>query len=339
MSQRSREDRSAHRCLWTAVRARAGSRAPCDTMLDLLAAARQPFTSADARALGVEPNQLARLVRSGGIRRVAHGAFVVADLWAEATPEQRHLLMSRAVARRFRSVALSHGSAAVAHRLPLYRVDLGLVHVTRTGHAARCGRVGRHPPIQIHPPLPPEAYTSVDGIAVCTEAAAVLQIADWHGVEPGMVAAEAALHRGSIAASELGRAREVVRLGRGRRRADTVLRLAGAASESPGETLTRLLLIALDVGEIRQQVSIALPGGGTARVDFLLPDLGVVVEFDGRVKYEGADGRDALVREKRREDGIRATGRGVVRLTWPDLSRPRHVRRLLQRGAAVAAAS
>ena len=33
-------------------------------------------------------------------------------------------------------------------------------------------------------------------------------------------------------------------------------------------------------------------------------------------------GRDALVREKRREDGPRATGHEGVRLTWPDLRRP-----------------
>ena len=90
-----------------------------------------------------------------------------------------------------------------------------------------------------------------------------------------------------------------------------VLRLAGAASESPGETLTRLVLLALNVGEVVQQAHIPLVGGGSARVDFLLPDSGLVVEFDGIVKYGGADGREALVREKRREDAIRAAGHPV----------------------------
>jgi very-short-patch-repair endonuclease len=62
-----------------------------------------------------------------------------------------------------------------------------------------------------------------------------------------------------------------------------------------------------------------------ARVDFLLPELGVVVEFEGARKDEGADGRDALVREKRLEDALRALDYRVVRLTWADLHHPERV--------------
>ena len=105
--------------------------------------------------------------------------------------------------------------------------------------------------------------------------------------------------------------------------------LAGTCSESPGETLTRLLLRALGLHEPQQQVELGLPGGGLARVDFLLVELGMIVEFDHAVTYGGVHGRDALVREKRREDGPRATGHEGVRLTWPDLRRPRHVHALL----------
>ena len=82
-------------------------------MLDLLAAARQPFTSAEARALGVERNALTQLLRAGSICRIGHGAFVATEVWAGATPERRHLLVSRAVVRRYRAVALSHVSAVV----------------------------------------------------------------------------------------------------------------------------------------------------------------------------------------------------------------------------------
>jgi very-short-patch-repair endonuclease len=162
----------------------------------------------------------------------------------------------------------------------------------------------------------------------------VLQLADWHGVEAGMVAAEAGLHQGSITKTGLQLARRSVRLGRGRANADLVLQLASDRSESPGETLTRLLLRSLQLPVAQQQVRIPLPWGGVARVDFLLPDLGVVVEFDGAVKYEGAQGRSALVREKRREDGIRAAGYPVVRLTWPDLGRPARVHEMLLRAAS-----
>jgi hypothetical protein len=52
------------------------------------------------------------------------------------------------------------------------------------------------------------------------------------------------------------------------------------------------------------------------------------------VKYAGADGREALVREKRREDALRALGFRVVRLTWADLRRPERILAMLRRAAA-----
>ncbi len=60
------------------------------------------------------------------------------------------------------------------------------------------------------------------------------------------------------------------------------------------------------------------------RVDFLVAGR-VVVEFDGAVKYAGAEGRDGLIAEKRREDRLRALGYEVVRLTWDDLAHPERV--------------
>ena len=90
--------------------------------------------------------------------------------------------------------------------------------------------------------------------------------------------------------------------------------------------------------EAEQQVVIRDHDGRfVARVDFLLPALRVVVEFDGAVKYEGADGRNALIREKRREDALRALGYRVVRLTWSDLRRPERVLAALGLGARTSA--
>lgn len=106
-----------------------------------------------------------------------------------------------------------------------------------------------------------------------------------------------------------------------RDRAEVLTAWADAASESVGETRTRLML--LDQGfEVRSQVDISDEGGSlVGRVDFLVGGR-VVVEFDGAVKYDGADGRAALVAEKRREDALRALGYAVVRLGWADLERP-----------------
>ena len=91
----------------------------------------------------------------------------------------------------------------------------------------------------------------------------------------------------------------------------------------------RLLLV--DLGhDVRSQVRIPDTTGAVfARVD-LLVGTWVVVEFDGLVKYEGAEGRAALAAEKAREDRLRAMGYEVVRLTWADLARPHRVQALVR---------
>lgn len=68
-------------------------------------------------------------------------------------------------------------------------------------------------------------------------------------------------------------------------------------------------------------------GNFVGRVDFFLPDLGVVVEFDGASKYAMAaeGGQAALMAEKDRENAIRRLGYGIVRVTWKDLRNPQTI--------------
>ena len=66
---------------------------------------------------------------------------------------------------------------------------------------------------------------------------------------------------------------------------------------------------------------------GLMRVDFLWRTERIVLEFDGRVKYEAgsagtSSASDVVWREKLREDRIRRMGFGVVRVVWADLMRP-----------------
>ena len=69
-------------------------------------------------------------------------------------------------------------------------------------------------------------------------------------------------------------------------------------------------------------------GEVVAVVDFAWPELGLFLEFDGKIKYEkllkdGESASDVVVREKRREDLIRElTGWRCIRLVWADLERP-----------------
>ena len=69
----------------------------------------------------------------------------------------------------------------------------------------------------------------------------------------------------------------------------------------------------------------SLDGRFIARVDFLWPELGIVGEAAGRVKYGGLPGqstklsRDPLWFEKRREDDLRQGGLEVIRWGTVDL--------------------
>ncbi|WP_372430402.1 hypothetical protein [Janibacter melonis] len=89
-----------------------------------------------------------------------------------------------------------------------------------------------------------------------------------------------------------------------------MLAWADGRHETPGETRTGVCLHRLGLA-YTPQVWI-----GQDRVDALLDDEPVVVEFDGALKYMD---QDALVAEKIREDRIRSRGYGFVRLMWADL--------------------
>lgn len=69
------------------------------------------------------------------------------------------------------------------------------------------------------------------------------------------------------------------------------------------------------------------------RVDFWWPDLHLVGEFDGRLKYRaelgGARAKDTVWREKLREDALRALGLRIVRWTWDDALHPARLVRIL----------
>lgn len=60
-------------------------------------------------------------------------------------------------------------------------------------------------------------------------------------------------------------------------------------------------------------------GRAFAHADLRVRGSRALLEFDGGIKYEGAQGRQALVAEKNREDSIRRQGWGLDRVVWPDL--------------------
>jgi len=297
------------------------------------------FSTQDARTAAVGRNELRSLIRAGDAIRVGPRAHVLGSAMAKATtPEAIHRLETLAVLRSFDNrVAASHHSALALHRLPFWQVRTETIHVCRvTGRSSRVrGRLHIHES-QTHAPL---LVSKLHGELTTCAGLAAIGTAMEDGVEAGVVAMDAALHRGLTTTDELEALVALMRSTPDVTRARQALTHADGRAESPGETLTRLILTAMPgLPPITPQ----LPFEDAYGRVWAMADFGVgphlVVEFDGLKKYRAAEGRnprqveEIVVAEKRREDRIRAERRVVVRLVWADAMQPGRVRALVRGG-------
>lgn len=144
-------------------------------------------------------------------------------------------------------------------------------------------------------------------------ALAVIGTAMACGIESGVVAADAALSTAKTTPEEL--AHWIERLSRRPQveRARQVIRLADARSESPRRVTNARHPHRTRIHRHRATGARVTDARGriVARVDLMVRGV-LVVEFDGGVKYEGAQGREALVAEKKREDLLRQLGYGIA---------------------------
>ncbi|MDV3221074.1 type IV toxin-antitoxin system AbiEi family antitoxin domain-containing protein [Intrasporangium sp.] len=294
-----------------------------DTRLQALAGSQNgTFCATEALAAGVSAVELHRAVRAGDLIRVRRQAYVSAQVWQGADDAERYRLTCLAVARTRPGDALSHHAAIAVHGLPLWGYDAGRVDFAASvRQGVRRGRIWLHPGERVE-------TAEVGGLRVVSPARAIVRAALTMGRDCAVVAGDAGLHRGLVTAEELRAevARVTPHQGRGRALA-AVLRMDGRA-ESVGESRTRLVVDALGLAHESQVVLRDAAGRFVARVDLLVE--GVVVEFDGKVKYGrsrdqedvATDAGETLWLEKRREDGIRRLGHPVERVVWEDLARP-----------------
>jgi very-short-patch-repair endonuclease len=128
--------------------------------------------------------------------------------------------------------------------------------------------------------------------------------------ESALVSADAALASGATTQGDLDRALADAAGMRGIRELRRVLSWTDPLRESPGESRLAYSLHRLGYA-FTAQVWI-----GQDRVDALLDDAPVVLEFDGALKYAS---QSDLVHEKWREDRIRAQGYEFVRRGWSNV--------------------
>lgn len=306
-----------------------------DPMLRQLLQAQDGVANAQQlAAVGVSRHALAKAVAHTEVLRFPRGLIVDAQVWKAAPPWDRHLVRARGLmlgraGHLGSTVALSHHSALSVQGIPVFGVD-DRVHIVRTDG----GRSSSDSLVCSHAAIASRWVGTVNGVRAVAPMRAALQVAATFGAEAGLVSVDACLRLGVGTQDDLLDAATAGGYGAGAPRVRLVKDFADARAESAGESRSRWLFSVMGLPEPVPQVEILDHRGVfVARVDFLFTDQRTIVEFDGMGKYAT---RDDLVREKAREDALRALGYSVVRITWADLATPLLVNAKIQRGFELA---
>jgi very-short-patch-repair endonuclease len=301
---------------------------PCrvNPMLTVVAAGQGGvFSRAQALACGYTPQGIRDRVRAGRWERVRYGQYAEALDLSRLAPWDRELTRHRrsayAVMNAMRpgAVAVSHQSSLVLHGLGLWGLDLSEVHLSRPDERRHSGPVAG---LRYHRGrLSPDDLTEIGGLTVTALPRAVVETACTTSFEAAVVVADTAMRDHGMEAHEVHRLLRLTEFWPGSATARAAMRFADSQAESVGESRLRVLMHNHGLPAPELQVVYRDRNGIIGRVDFAFPEYDTVVEFDGMMKYRGAVG-DVLIREKHREDRLRAIGLAVVRTTWADLDRP-----------------
>jgi hypothetical protein len=286
--------------------------------------------------LGLDDNWLARMVRLDVLVRIRQGAYADADVWQRLTPEGRHLLRCRAVMLQYDDrVALSHASAHLLRGGPVWGLDLTNVNVTNLfgrGDRVQAG-ITHH-----------RGFTRVNDVSrlndhwVTAPARTAVETAALANLVPAVCVLDWTLHEGLADREELELYAEVwLREWPGSIDLPIAVARSDGRSESVGETRSRVVLEDLGL-EPEPQWEVRHPSGKLAgRVDLLLRKEGVMVEFDGYIKYgrllrPGQTINDVIKAERDREVLLEElTGLRMLRLVWRDLDNPAEIGARVQR--------
>lgn len=285
-------------------------------------ASRPPLLRPQLLAEGWSDGELRRRRRSGELVPLRRGAYLAADDERLADAAARHaLLIASGGPLLAEDGVVSHVSAAVLHGMPMWNLPLNRVHRTRSRRTG--ARIG--PSAHLHSaPLTAEEIVEIGGRLVTDAGRTVLDVIRNAGFEEAVAMLDAALHRKLVDRAALDQALARAAGWRGTPDARRAIAFSDGLTESIGESRSRVAMARLGLPAPLVQWEVASDVAWLGRVDFAWPELKVVGEFDGRVKYgkylrPGQDPGDAVFEEKQREDRIRDEGFRVVRWVWAEL--------------------
>lgn len=284
------------------------------TLGDLAAAQGGLFTTAQAARSGIKDFALARLRAGGVISGVARGVYAMADTVPDDVVAV-HAMKVRAALLLYPDARPCGGSLAVIHGHPVWGLDLDRVDLVRDG-------LSHEVLTQLCRIRPSDALTRPDTAdRDAALAACVVQVALDHGPTAAVVTADRLMHDRVVDAQQIAQIVDRLATRPFAGRAQALVTLMDGRSESVGESRLRILLVTNGVA-VTPQVPVLENGRIIARADLGVDGTNQLIEFDGKVKYGGAD-PEVLWREKKREDRIRRQDYRVKRVIWSHLDRPK----------------
>ena len=265
----------------------------------------------------------------GLLCRLRQGVYVRTEHWRTLKPWDKEKLRLRAhvVSARGKHT-YSHYSAARFHGLSVWNCG-DRVHLTSkpnpTGSGVAKDVIFHHLALAAGE----RRVFTIDNafsIVVTSLERTVVDCARSGKFEQAVIIGDSALHKG--AKMEIMNAMVGALAGKpGARKARRVLTALNGASESAGETRTRLFMAGMDIPQpvLQHRIITAL---AEFRADFAWPDLKLILEFDGEVKYYAfAPTTQVLREERRRENLLIEEGWRVIRVEWSHLDTPAELRR------------
>jgi len=262
---------------------------------------------------------------TGTLVRLYRGVYAL-GLPVPGSRRPLEVLRILGVAARSPSMVVSHASAAVLHNIPLWQIDHTVVHLTKEAG----GGSARTPGGVVHSAtVADDEVATSNGILVTSVARTLVDLCRFSGFESAVIACDHALQQRLVAPAELAIALERARHRPGNAAARRAVGFADGRAESPGESRSRVLIHRLGLAPPELQIDVhdrfhTVLG----RTDLGYVEDAALIEFDGKVKYgkllrTGESPSEVVVREKLREDAIRAVGTSVLRIVWSELDRPK----------------
>ena len=295
------------------------------------------WRTSELNEAGFNARAIAWMVRRGELVRLRRGCYIRGRIWAGQKPwvRSRQLIAAHAHGTLTTSgggLVYSHTSAARLHRLFLWDVD-DRVHITQKNTPSPISH-GRD--VVAHSRrLNEEDVVLMDGLPCTSLELTVVDCCLTLNSKQALILMDHALRMGA----DFARLEKMCVALAGRGGVLTLRRVlhdADARSESPGETLTRELLLRLWIGHPELQVEVRTVEG-SHRLDFAWRRKKVAMEFDGRTKYFDYEPTDEVIfKERQREKAMTELGWTFIRIKWRDLFQEQEFRNRVLRALKAA---